>query len=159
VQKETQNQSRVKYSSLNYSLWLLGKRAYSEKQIREKLAKKEYPTEEIEATVKKLRDLKFLDDLEFARNFIRQATSSKPKGKYRLTMELSQKGVAKDLIEQAISENLTDESKLALDTLKRYGKKFARLDRQKRFEKSIRFLLARGFSYDDAKKAYRIIFN
>lgn len=138
---------------LNYALWLLGRRAYTQKQIREKLKGKEFLPEQIEATVNRLLELKFLDDLEFAKNFIRQSTLGKPKGKYRLTMELSRKGVAKELIEQALTEELLGEENLAAQALARYGKRFAGLDRQKRYEKSMRFLLARGFSYDVAKKA------
>ena len=144
---------QAKKKSLEYAFWLLGRRAYTQKQIREKLESKEFGSQDIESTVERLINLKFLDDFEFAKNYVRQSTLGKPKGKYRLKIELSRKGVDKELIEQALTEELSGEEDLASQALARYGKKFAKLDRQKRYEKSMRFLLGRGFSYDVAKKA------
>jgi len=140
---------------LKYALWLLGRRAYSQKQIREKLEGKKFEPEEVKNTIKHLIELKFLDDFELAKSFIRQSTLGKPKGKYRLTQELFRKGVDKELIEQALAEELSDEETLATQALARYGKKFTKLDRQKRYEKSMRFLLGRGFSIDIARKSVK----
>lgn len=141
--------------SIRYALWLLGRRAYTQKQMREKLERKKFETAEIEATLGRLLELEFLNDLEFAKNFIRQSTLGKPKGVRRVRFELLRKGVEKETIERAIAEGnfAENEGDLATQALARYGKKFEKYDRQKRYEKSIRFLLGRGFSYDVAKKA------
>jgi len=145
--------------SLNYALWLLARRPYCEKQIHEKLARKEFLSEEIEATMIRLKELKFLDDAELARSFIRQSITGKAKGARRIKFELLRKGVDKEIVEQVLLESGLSEGEtdLATETLQRFGRRFKKLDSHKRYEKAIRFLITRGFSFDDSKKAYETV--
>jgi len=133
----------------------LGRRAYSVKQIREKLEGKKFESEDIDATIKRLLELKFLDDFEFAKNFIRQSTLGKPKGVQRVRFELLRKGIEKDVIENALLEgNLAEsEEELIKKALKTYIKKSTNPTRDKIYNRSIGFLLRRGFGYDKSKRA------
>jgi len=141
--------------ALEYSFWLLSRRARTEYEIREKLLSKNCTAENIEAVAKKLYELKFLDDLEFARNYIRASKIIKPKGKYRLFQELLRKGVKKEVANQAIEEGLNDEENLAEMALKSYSNKIKNLPREKQYNRAIGYLLRRGFSLDETKKAVR----
>jgi regulatory protein len=144
--------------ALGYSFWLLSRRARTEKEIREKLALKECSSETIETVIGKLFELKFLDDLEFARNYVRRSKIIKPKGKYRLFQELIRKGVGKEIVNQAIEEGLGgEEENLAETALKSYLHKIKNLPREKQYNRAMGYLLRRGFSYDEAKKATLVI--
>jgi regulatory protein len=132
----------------------LGRRARTEKEIREKLALKECEESEINNVVRKLYEWKLLDDLEFARSYVRQSKNFKPKGKYRLRLELVKKGVDRELADQAIEEGLSGEAEgLAADALAPYLKKITGLPREKQYNRAMGFLMRRGFSLDEAKKA------
>ena len=141
--------------ALEYSFWLLGRRARTEKEIRDKLLAKECAQEIIEETIKKLRKLKFIDDFEYAKNYIRQSKIIKPKGKYRLFQELVRKGVEKETVNQAIEEGLGEEEDLVSLALKSYSNKIKNLSREKQYNRAMGYLLRRGFSYDEAKKAVK----
>ncbi len=141
--------------TLEYALWLLGRRAYSIKRIREKLEGKKFESEDIDAAIKRLIELKFLDDFEFAKNFIRQSALGKPKGVRRVRFELLHKGIENDVIEDALLEgNLAEsEEELIKKALKTYIKKSTNLAREKIYNRSMGFLLRRGFGYDKSKRA------
>ena len=159
--KKELNRSRRKKpnSPLKYALWLLGRRARTEKEIREKLALKGCEESEINNVVRKLYEWKLLDDLEFARSYVRLSKIGKPKGKYRLLQELRRKGVQNEVANQAIEEGIGAEENLAEVALKSYAKKIANLTREKRYNRAMGFLLRRGFSYDQAKKVILVILN
>jgi len=152
---DDKKKNQRKNRSLEYSLWLLGRRAYTEKQIRDKLESKKFEPEEIENTLRRLLDLKFVDDFEFARSFVRQAKLGRPKGAYRIKFELKQKGLKKELIECALAdENFEEnEAKLVESALKLYLPKIKNLSREKQYRRTMAYLLCRGFSYNEAKKA------
>src|SRR3990167_4893400 len=92
---------------------LFGIRARSEKEIRDYLKRLSFKRkvkgqEElseivIEATVERLKQKQLLEDLEFAKDWVR-ARSAK-KGKIAIQAELIKKGISKDIIEEALNEN------------------------------------------------------
>lgn len=149
------NRDDNKNRSFEYGLWLLGRRPYTQKNLREKLEGKKFESDEVDAAISRLLELGFLDDLEFAKNYIRQSTLGKPKGGRRIRFELMRKGVDKELIEQAIEEaNLHDaEPELIMLALKNYLKKLHNLPREKIYARAMGFLMRRGFPYNESKKA------
>jgi regulatory protein len=54
--------------------------------------------------VRRLKRLKLLDDEEFARWWLEQRASFRPKGKKALRQELLQKGLERSLIEELLAE-------------------------------------------------------
>ncbi|MCX6809277.1 MAG: regulatory protein RecX [Candidatus Berkelbacteria bacterium] len=147
--------SRQQKRALNRALFYLSQRSQTQKQIEEKLARKEFASDDIEFAIKKLKDLEFIDDLKFAKNYVRQSLTLKPKGKRRLFLELVRKGVLKDLIEQALEEELTEENEQERldEVLQKYLKRSANVPREKIYNRALGFLMRRGFSYDLSKKA------
>ena len=77
-------------------------RPRSEKEIRDYLGKKGLREEEKEKIVKKLKEEKLIDDLEFARWFLEQRQTFRPKGSYALRQELRQKGIGEKIIDQVL---------------------------------------------------------
>lgn len=95
---------------LQYAFCLLGFRARSEAEMRQRMAQKRYSPGVIEKTVARLYQLSMLDDRDFARAFI----ASRPgKGPAWLRQELYRKGISRPLAEELITEEISPEKELA----------------------------------------------
>lgn len=118
--------------------------------------------------ITRLKTAKFLNDLEFAIWFIRSRTLYKPKGKRLISLELQQKGIGKDLIEEAFaafdsaqeeySELPRDEVTLAKELIEKKRRKYEGLDSRERFNKVGMMLAGRGFDLDTIKRAIDSVF-
>lgn len=99
---------------LGAAFHFLSFRERSEKEMREFLTKR---VEKIDASLTlvdrvldRLCELQFVDDYKFASWWIEQRSGRKPKGTALIARELAQKGVAKDIIAEALSAQTTPES-------------------------------------------------
>ncbi len=132
----------------NYALWLLGKRAYTEKGLREKLVSKKYPEYDINQTIKLCRDQRFINDLEYAKSFIRSRDICNPRGRRVLYLELVRKGVPKEIIEKAFDdEEISNRSEkgLARELLRRKTRQYDTLSKDKQYQRAYGLLARRGF--------------
>ena len=146
----------------NYALWLLGKRAYTIKGLRDKLQNRQYPDTDIAATIKFCLDQRFLDDVEYAKNFIRARDAIRPRGRRLLFFELIKKGVAKDDIEKAFADEEIinrDETELARETIRRKGRQYATLSREVAYRRAFGALARRGFNINTIKEVLDDYFN
>lgn len=136
---------------LNRALRLISRRPRSEKEVRDYLRRKKSPPELIEKVIKKLKQLKQVNDLEFARWWVEQRSTFRPRGKFGLTMELRQKGVNEKIIKQVINEKVK-ELPLAQKLAQKKFKAYKNLPREERYQKMSAFLARRGFSWEIIKK-------
>src|SRR3989344_6757140 len=93
----------------NLSLRFLSYRPRSEKEIIDYLKKKsssvktsEGQEKLIESIIKKLKEYKFIDDVEFAKFWIEQRTKFKHKPIRVIEYELKQKGINKEIIDDVL---------------------------------------------------------
>ncbi len=140
----------------NSAVHFLSFRPRSEKEVRDNLVKKKAPDEVIEKIISVLKKNKFLDDHEFARLWVRSRATYKQRSKLVISMELKQKGIAKDIIDEALegdeetSVSDIDQAKAIVE--KKIGK-YKGLPRQEIYQKLGGLLGRRGFSWDIIKKA------
>lgn len=134
----------------------LSYRMRSEKEMQDKLLEK-YDEATVKKALKRLRGLKFVNDNEFARTWVESRKIGR--GKRALAFELSRKGVAKEIVEEAL-EGLSgdDEFESALDLVKKKSK-YKNLDRSEAYQKIGGFLSRRGYSYDVIKKVISEIYS
>ena len=66
TEQKTNDRKTHKYSALNYTLYLLSKRDYTEKQLRSKLKLKEYEAVEIDEAIAKAQEHNWQSDERFA---------------------------------------------------------------------------------------------
>ncbi len=122
----------------------------TEKQIRQFLTKKGYLPTVQDYVVDKLREYQFLDDTEYAEAYAE--SSLRRKGSRLVRMELRQKGVSEEAIDEALS-SVDDEQELA--AAKRILEKYVRckaLDKTT-LQKAYRYLLGKGFDGEVVKQA------
>jgi regulatory protein len=148
-------QERIeKYLSLCYRYLTIRNR--SEKEIRDYLLKKNADPDIIDAIVSRLYEQKFLDDEAFARSWVRSRAMFRPRGKRMLQIELQQKGISKELIQQVLSEQTEDVPDELTQAKNLIGKRVQKLHgepRQVIYQKVGAFLARRGYSWDVCKKA------
>lgn len=99
----------IKDTALRY----LAYRNHTVFEMRKHLLEKEYGVGETDDTLLHLIELNYLDDYNYAREYIRYGVS-KGKGILRIKNELIQKGVTLEMIEKAVDHE--EESGEALDT-------------------------------------------
>ena len=139
----------------NYALWLLGQRAYSEKRLCDKLRRKKYSETDIVSVIKYCLEHRFLDDLEYAKSFIRTRLALRPRGQRVLRLELLKRGIDDGTIEEALSSNelnQTSEVELARRLVEQKRFQYAGLEKQIRNRRLFALLARRGFSVTTIKE-------
>jgi regulatory protein len=93
----------------NRALDLLSARPYSVRELRRKLIQKEVPADEADAVIERLRGAGLLDDTKYAMTYARSKLVSGAASKRRIRQELGRKGVAAELVTDAIEQVMVDE--------------------------------------------------
>lgn len=141
--------------STNYALWLLGRRAYTVNRLEEKLKSKQYPSADIDATINFCIDHGFLNDTEYAINFIRSRDAIRPRGRRILQLELIKKGIDRSDIDKAFEDeeiSNRNEKELAISIVKRKARQCATLSREVAYRRLFGTLARRGFDINIIKE-------
>ena len=120
----------------------------TQKQIQDKLKKLGYLDEIIEKVIEKLKSYGYVSDSDYARRFTNTYKSTK--GKRLIKLELQKKGV-KDIDAQTALNEIESQQD-ACDTLADKYLKNKEKDK-KNILKCYKYLLSKGFDYDEAKQA------
>ncbi len=155
--KSTEAETQAKNIAINY----LSYRQRSSKEIIDHLVKKGFKRECAEDVACQLESAQMVNDLEFARAFVRDRLKRKPTGQALLRTQLLAKGIASSMTDMVLAELISPQSQQAsaLQAAKRklqvtkYSKR--NLDEEKRKKHLLDFLLRRGFSYEIAMKTIR----
>lgn len=131
------------------AMHLLQSTERTEEQLRRKLKENLYPGKAIEEAIAYVKSYHYIDDAEYARRFVE--FKSRMWSRKKISLELSNKGISKEIIETVFEEavsDATDERELLQKLMK---KKSENLDfsEPKSKEKLFRFLIGKGFSYSD----------
>jgi len=119
---------------------------YLKKQIEKLTQSNTLNTQKlISQIIDKLTLKKYLNDNNFAKWWINQRTTHRPKGNFALKAELSQKGISQDIINQHLLSS-EQEKKLAKQVLQKKFSRFKSFSSQKLKLKASQFLKSRGFS-------------
>lgn len=138
-------------------------RPRSSKEVTDKLTRKGFASDIVREEVEQLRELMLINDLEFARMFIRDKLRGKPMGRALLRRKLLDKGISFQATERVLREYVTDENEqeaarvLATRKLKMSRVRFADLEPAVRQKRLADYLLNRGFSTEVAYKIARTI--
>jgi len=89
---------------------LLGYRARSEGELRERLGRSGYLNETVEGVILRLKDLGYLDDVEFAR--LKAREKARRYGPRRISAELRRSGLGEDLARSVVEEEFAGREEL-----------------------------------------------
>ncbi len=138
-------------------LKMLGRRELSEKQIRDRLKRKQYIEDDIDAAVARLREERAIDDARVASAIARTETSIRRRGKLRVQMQIQRAGIDKATAKQAVDEAfgaIDDDALIEASLQKRLRGRDTIAD-DLEFQRLYRFLAGQGFESDKIVKVLR----
>ena len=129
--------------AMGRALNLLGYRARSEAEIRDRLTRYRYVRETIDAVILRLKELAYLDDAEFARTKARE--KARRYGPRRVSVELRKSGVGETLAREVVEEEFAGRSELGearSAAARRYNERGSDAEARRVYG----FLVRRGYS-------------
>jgi regulatory protein len=151
---------RAKEKMMATALRMLAARARSEAQLREKLLAKEWlDASLLDECLARLKELGYINDRNFARQYALSRLQSRGIGRGRLARELAEKKLAREIIEETLEtvfEEVAED-----DLLDKAIEKHIRLHGAPKDPKGARrifaHLMRRGFQYDLIARRLRSI--
>lgn len=143
-----------------YALRVLGGRAYSSGELREKLRRRAERETDADTVIARLKDLGYLNDRKFAETFAAARLSGEKFGKTRVIQDLRQRRVAPTVAESTVSkvyENV-DEQALIEEWIQRKYRKAPReglFEDEKDFASAYRRLARAGFRSGEIVRALK----
>jgi regulatory protein len=133
------------------ALQFINHRPRSVEETRRRLLEKGFSDEVVQVTLEKLIDKHWLNDLDFARQWIENRNTFRPRSNRLLTYELRLKGVADDDITQALEKYGGDENALAYQAGIKKAKQCRHEAKPDFIKKVGGYLTRRGFHYGIVK--------
>ena len=127
------------------AMLFLSYRVRSESEIRQNLRKHEIPEPVVEHTLERLRQNGLANDNQFARAWVENRITFRPRSRRLMTMELRQKGLDDEVVRSA-TESVDDDA-LAYEAAQKRATRFKGLEWNEFRKKLSDFLARRGFSY------------
>jgi len=132
-----------------YAFLLLKFRLRSENELKSRLKQKGFSQDLAADTVSFLKDKEFIDDRVFAKGWV-FSRLKRPLGLRKIRQELAQKGIAKEIIQDALAQASQDypESQIVSQLAKQRFSKLKGIEPLKAKARVYGYLMRRGFSPD-----------
>ena len=149
---------------LQYALFILSKKRYTCLEVQKKMKQflKKHKLEDAEATarvIERLKELNYLNDQEYARDYVSDRIKFRPRGKFLLKRELNLKGIAPEITMAVLSHIDVDEFEMALELLGKKRFDFGGGVNNKEKARAFRFLASKGFNKEIIYKAVQSQYN
>jgi regulatory protein len=134
----------------------LARRELSEAQIRQRLSKRGFTSDDIDSALTRLRETGSVDDARVAAAIARSQLSIKKRGERRVRREIEAAGISPALAARAVAEvygEVDADALLAAAIDRRLGTR--RLDDDRDMARLYRYLVGQGFDSDKAMTALR----
>ncbi|MDL2258470.1 regulatory protein RecX [Eubacteriales bacterium OttesenSCG-928-K08] len=158
LSKNKVTQAQKGKTPMDAALRYLSSRARSVREVERYLDEQQYGEYEIQQVVDRLTELGYLNDANYADEFVRTRLNTKPISRGHLKTQLLAHELPADIIDEALSK-ITAEQEFE-NTLAVAQKHFAQLEsypEKERNERLYRRLLGRGFSHDNIMRAIRCL--
>jgi regulatory protein len=139
------------HTSLDRAVGLLARRPRSASEIRRYLEGRDEPEAVIERVVTRLQERGYLDDEAFAAWWVQNRLRNRPRGRWALRQELTQRGVGSEHIAAALVG--IDDAQTALDLALKRAERYRGLDRDGLRRKLGAYLRRRGYGFEVVRKA------
>jgi len=131
---------------LNAATHYLSYRPRSEFELRERLHRRGFDDDSVEAVLTKLKEQRLVDDIEFAQFWKDNRESFSPRSQWLTKLELRRKGVADDIIDQVI--DAIDDDASAYRAALSKARSLPPYDYQSFRRRVGEYLQRRGFGYE-----------
>lgn len=139
----------------NKALEFLSYRTRSEKEVRDKLKSKQVEPLIIDKIIAKLKEKKFINDEEFARQWVENRKRFKPRSERLIKLELKQKGISQETVDKMINDEglKINDLESAKKLVEKRIERIKDLPKQEIYQKLGRHLASKGFNWDIIKKS------
>jgi regulatory protein len=144
-------EAEAKKVAMKSALRLLSYRPRSEREVHDRLNKKGIDADVRDSTIRRLREVGFLDDTEFASSFADRRDRTSPRSRRLIASELRAKGVSAQQADEATSA--LDDTDAAYRAGLRKSRSMSKLPAKDFRRKLGNFLLQRGFNYGTSSQA------
>jgi regulatory protein len=133
-------------STYQKALHFLSFRPRSSQEVRQNLIKRGCDETLVEETLGRLQNAGLVNDEDFARAWVENRSTFRPRSKAALRVELRQKGLSDEVIQSVLDEQV-DEQALAFEAARKQARRYSGLEWPEFRQKLGGFLARRGFSY------------
>ncbi|HZJ82885.1 MAG TPA: RecX family transcriptional regulator [Clostridia bacterium] len=138
----------------NLATRYLGYRSRSHKEMVTYLEGKGFNQDIINETIERLEGYGYMDDGAFARDWVNSRMAGNPRGKAMIKMELFNKGIDADIVEEALARvSDEDEEEQAYKLALKYSRRYRDLSSREKWNKLGQALARRGFSWEIIRRA------
>jgi len=147
VSPENPDEAKKARDKAVYYLQFSGK---TEIELRKKLAEQEFSPASVDSAIEFVKKYRYLDDEDYARRFVERNRNKK--SRKQMQFDLTQKGVARDILDVVFEDMDVDEEAQILVLLEK--RSYPKEDPSREEKQKISAYLARkGFSYDAISSA------
>ena len=136
--------------ALDSAIGVISKFSKTEKEMRKNLKDKGFLQDAIDFAVEKLKEYNYINDNNFAKNFI--ALKQNLKGKKAIFFELKMKGVDESIIKKNL-EMLQNQDEILLVLAQKFAKN--KQNDEKLKEKLFRHLVSKGFGFEEINEVMK----
>jgi regulatory protein len=140
---------------------MLAARGRASADLKRVLIRKGEPADQVTVAIERLERAGFIDDASFARQFTRSKAVGAGLSKRRLQQELSKRGVARDVSNEAIETVYVEEGVDEEASIERVARKKMRslmsVDSATRRRRLYSFLARRGYDSDAIARVIRLV--
>ena len=145
--------------AFNQALNLLGHRSRSVAEMTRYLEGKGYAPGTLKAVLAQLEEEGLLNDDRFAREWIENRSTFRPRSQSQLRAELRFKGLEESSIDSALEESGVDDAALAMAAARKQAHRYLSSDYETYRKKLGNALLRRGFSYATVNDTLRTLWD
>lgn len=127
-------------------------RPRSEKEIKDYFKRKKVHESLYQELFNRLNRLDLINDIKFAKWWVDQRQSFRPKSKRILNSELRIKGINNEIIKNILEDSEIDELKIARELIEKKEYRWSKFDEKTKKQKIIQYLSGKGFGWDIIEK-------
>jgi len=150
MRQRPSNQPPTAAAAYGYCLRLLVRRPYSTQELRERLLRRDTPPDLAEQVLTQLAKDGFLSDLAAARA-LSGRTKARREAAWMVRQDLRHRGIASELIDQALEERPDDSTKLK-DLVEQLQHRYKQLPTEVAYRRFAGALMRRGFSGSEVSR-------
>ncbi len=112
----------------------------------------------IAIVIEKLTEKKYVDDLQYAKNWVENRSVNKPRSRKLVKWELKNKNISEEIISEVTGEMLPEE-KLAILAAEKYARRLSGFEEEIFTRRLSGYLIRRGFSYSTVYSTVQRVWN
>ncbi len=127
-------------------------------EVIKKLKENGLQEDVIAIVIERLTEKKYVDDLQYAKNWVENRNVNKPRSRKLVKWELKNKNISEEIISEVTGEMLPEE-KLAILAAEKYARRLSGFEEDIFTRRLSGYLIRRGFSYSTVYSTVQRIWN